>query len=136
MDIVTLTLAKKGAKKYTDEVISGLGKGIIYKGAVNYYNDLPNDASAGDCYSVLYKGSSGNISSGLEYVWGKVSGQNSFSWIQLGADINDFEDSSNKVVTINENSTDTQYPSAKCVYDLVGNVEELLTTLDTGSGVE
>jgi hypothetical protein len=40
------------------------------------------------------------------------------------------------VVTINENSTDTQYPSAKCVYDLVGNVEELLTTLDTGSGVE
>ena len=136
MDLVTLALAKKGAKQYTDDVVEGLGKGVIYKGAVNYYNDLPSDASAGDCYSVLYKGTSGNISSGLEYVWGKVSGQSSASWIQLGADINDFEDSSNKVVTINENSTDTQYPSAKCVYDLIGNVETLLENLDTGNGVE
>ena len=68
MDIVTLTLAKKGAKKYTDEVIEGLGKGIVYKGAVDYYNDLPNNASIGDCYSILYKGTSGTESSGLEYV--------------------------------------------------------------------
>lgn len=68
MDIVTLVLAKKGAKQYTDEAIEGLGKGIIYKGAVNYYNDLPNNASIGDCYSILYKGTSGTESSGLEYV--------------------------------------------------------------------
>lgn len=68
MDIITYSLCNKKSKEYTDNVIEGLGKGIIYKGAVNYYNDLPNDASAGDCYSVLYKGSSGNISSGLEYV--------------------------------------------------------------------
>ena len=67
MDIVTLTLAKKSAKKYTDEAIEGLGKGIVYKGAVNYYNDLPNNASIGDCYSVLYKGTSGIDPSGLEY---------------------------------------------------------------------
>ena len=136
MDIVTLTLAKKGAKKYTDEVVEGLGKGIIYKGAVNYYNDLPNNASIGDCYSILYKGTSGTESSGLEYAWGKISGQSSASWIQLGADISYAEDVNNKVVSIDENSTDTQYPSAKCVYDLVGNVETLLTALDTGNGVE
>lgn len=68
MDLVTLTLAKKGAKQYTDDAIEGLGKGIIYKGAVNYYNDLPNNASIGDCYSILYKGTSGTESSGLEYV--------------------------------------------------------------------
>ena len=68
MDIITYSLCNKKAKQYTDDVIEGLGKGIVYKGAVNYYNDLPNNASAGDCYSVLYKGSSGNISSGLEYV--------------------------------------------------------------------
>lgn len=75
MDIVTLTLAKKGAKQYIDEAIAGLGKGIIYKGAVNYYNDLPNNASIGDCYSILYKGISGTVPSGIEYVWGKVNGQ-------------------------------------------------------------
>ena len=45
------------------------------------------------------------------------------------------EVASNKVTTINSSSTDTQYPSAKCVYDLVGNIESLLETLDVGSGV-
>lgn len=136
MDIVTLALAKKGAKQYTDEAIEGLGKGIIYKGAVNYYNDLPNNASIGDCYSVLYKGTSGTESSGLEYVWGKINGQSAASWIQLGADISYAEDINNKVISIDENSTNTQYPSAKCVYDLIGNIEELLNNLDTGNGVE
>lgn len=68
MDLVTLALAKKGAKQYTDNVVEGLGRGITYKGAVNYYNDLPNDASIGDCYIVLYKGTSGNIPLNLEYI--------------------------------------------------------------------
>ena len=42
---------------------------------------------------------------------------------------------SNKVTSLSSASTDTQYPSAKCVYDIVGNVETLLTTLDIGNGV-
>lgn len=41
----------------------------------------------------------------------------------------------NKVTTISSSSTDTQYPSAKCVYDIVGDLETILETLDTGSGV-
>lgn len=92
MDIVTLTLAKKGAKKYTDEAITGLGKGIIYKGAVDYYNNLPNNASTGDCYSVLYQGTSGTTPFGAEYVWGKISGLSNEQWIKLGeeADLSDY----------------------------------------------
>lgn len=137
MDLVTLALAKKGAKQYTDNAIEALGKGIIYKGAVNYYNDLPNDVTIGDCYSVLYEGTSGSTPSGAEYVWGKINGQSAAAWIQLGKEIDtsSFEQVSNKVTTLDGNSTDTQYPSAKCVYDLIGDVETLLATLDTGSGV-
>ena len=45
------------------------------------------------------------------------------------------EDSVNKVTSLSSNSTDTQYPSAKCVYDMIGNVESVLTTLTTGNGV-
>ena len=45
------------------------------------------------------------------------------------------EDKSNKVAVINEYSTDEQYPTAKCVYKLVGNVESILETLDIGDGV-
>ena len=39
------------------------------------------------------------------------------------------EKSSNKVTSVSSSSTDTQYPSAKCVYDLVGDVETLLSAL-------
>ena len=39
------------------------------------------------------------------------------------------EDASNKVTSLSSSSTDTQYPSAKCVYDIIGNVETLLAAL-------
>ena len=39
------------------------------------------------------------------------------------------ENNTNKVKTLSSASTDTQYPSAKCVYDLVGDVESLLASL-------
>ena len=68
MDITTLALAKNSAKQYTDAAIEGIGRGIIYKGAVNYYKDLPKNASIGDCYSVLLKGSSGRELYGAEFV--------------------------------------------------------------------
>lgn len=37
------------------------------------------------------------------------------------------EDTTNKVTSISSSSTDTQYPSAKCVYDLIGDIETLLS---------
>lgn len=39
------------------------------------------------------------------------------------------EDKSNKVNSLSNASTDTEYPSAKCVYDIVGNVESLLAQI-------
>lgn len=41
----------------------------------------------------------------------------------------------NLVTSISSESTDSQYVSAKCVYDLIGNLETILNTLDIGSGV-
>lgn len=40
-----------------------------------------------------------------------------------------YEASANKVTTLSSASTDTQYPSAKCVYDLVGDIETLLAAI-------
>ena len=68
MDVITLSLAKKSAKAYTDQAIEGLGKGIVYKGAVDYYNSLPSNAELGNCYTVLYKGTTGTKESNAEYV--------------------------------------------------------------------
>lgn len=55
--------------------------------------------------------------------------------INSTTDTSGLESTSNKVTSISSSSTDTQYPSAKCVYDIVGNVETLLETLDVGEGV-
>lgn len=42
---------------------------------------------------------------------------------------------SNKVTSLSASSTDNQYPSAKCVYDLVGDIESLLNNINSGGGV-
>lgn len=44
--------------------------------------------------------------------------------------LSDKEDTSNKVTSISSSSTDTQYPSAKCVYDMVGDIETALDTIN------
>ena len=87
MDVVTLALAKKGAKSYTDAVIDNLPKGIVYRGSVNYYADLPNAAALGDCYTVTYKGSTGAEPFGAEYVWGLNTATNIREWIKIGEEI-------------------------------------------------
>lgn len=43
--------------------------------------------------------------------------------------LNEKQDTSNLVTSISSASTDTQYPSAKCVYDLLGNSEDLSEAL-------
>ena len=45
------------------------------------------------------------------------------------------EYTSNKVTSISSLSTDTEYPSAKCVYDLVGDLDTILQNLNNGGGV-
>ena len=45
------------------------------------------------------------------------------------------ESANNKTITISSSSTDNEYPSAKAVYDLIGDIESALETLDEGSGI-
>lgn len=40
-----------------------------------------------------------------------------------------YENTLNKVTSLSSSSTHTQYPSAKCVYDIVGDIETLLAAL-------
>ena len=44
-------------------------------------------------------------------------------------DISSKQDVSNLVTSLSASSTDTQYPSAKCVYDMIGDIEAVLTTI-------
>ena len=44
--------------------------------------------------------------------------------------LNAKENTSNKVTSLSSSSTDTQYPSAKCVYDLVGDINSALDSIN------
>lgn len=44
-------------------------------------------------------------------------------------DLSGYETVSNKVTSISALSTDTQYPSAKCVWDIVGDIESTINTI-------
>ena len=49
--------------------------------------------------------------------------------IDLNHDHTAYEEKSNKVTSLSSSSTDDEYPSAKCVYNIVGDIETLLAAL-------
>ena len=65
-----------------DNEIDQAKQAIHFKGFVNYYADLPNDAEENDAYTVLYSGSSGTDPDGTEYVYSDYEG--SLSWNPWG----------------------------------------------------
>jgi lysophospholipase L1-like esterase len=65
------------------QAIEALPNGLVYRGAVNYYNDLPTaNNKLGDTYSVKYQGETGTTADGNEYAWGEYDG--TLQWIKLG----------------------------------------------------
>ena len=46
--------------------------------------------------------------------------------------ITNMQTTTNLVTSLSASSTDTQYPSAKCVYDIVGDIETALNTINSG----
>lgn len=50
-------------------------------------------------------------------------------------DISGKEDTSNKVTSISSSSTDTQYPSAKCVYDAIGDADVNIQVIEEGTTI-
>ena len=70
------------------------------------------------------------IEDNAEYSWNRVDVQPVTDLSSLENRVTAIEDAmpamqttSNLVTSISSSSTDTQYPSAKCVYDIVGNIE-------------
>ena len=51
----------------------------------------------------------------------------------ISLNMSNYESVSNKVTSLSSQSTDTQYPSAKCVYDLIGPIDAALDTILNGS---
>ncbi len=88
-DIIARGLAGSGlaAANLANARIDALPKGVVYRGQVDYYNDLPNDAELGDMYTVKYLGTSGTTPSGAEYVWTEDNGVP--MWVQVTFSLDD-----------------------------------------------
>lgn len=77
------TYSVEQANNAIAQAIEALPNGLVYRGAVNYYKDLPTvNNELGDTYSVKYQGETGTTADGNEYAWGEYDG--SLQWIKLG----------------------------------------------------
>lgn len=84
-DMLARILAAQ-ALGYANNVIDQFGSGFAFRGAVDYYSDLPDSGNeAGDLYLVKYSGSSGTTPLNAEYAWGDDGGTD--GWIQVRGDI-------------------------------------------------
>lgn len=95
--------SKGGVIKVSNSYGSGIEQnGVIFATEISYsnYQTLTNKTFIG-------KGTLENV----------ITGKN-------------LETANNKVTSISSSSTDTQYPSAKCVYDLVGDINTALDTIN------
>ena len=87
---------------------------------------VEDGSSITDYSSKAYAISEGLITAGSAKEWAGKAADIAGS-IQTNLSLK--QDKSNLVTSINASSTDTQYPSAKCMYDIVGNVEALINAL-------
>ena len=85
------------------------------------YNDLLNKPTIppGVVVDQTYNSASANAQSGVA-----IAGA---GFLTQHQDISGKQDKSNLVTSLSSSSTDSQYPSAKCVYDLIGDIESVLS---------
>lgn len=63
---------------------------------------------------------------GVIYTGTPTNNRHATTKLYVDTAISGKEDASNKVTALSSSSTNDEYPSAKCVYDLIGDVESLL----------
>lgn len=132
MDAATYILCKSSAKKYTDQVTQSLMGGVHYRGSVNYYADLPNNAQEGDSYTVKYAGTSGSIADGTEYTWGYDTDLEDYIWVSFSKDA--YSKAETDVLLATEQAKTVGMSEGGSNYITVGGIRIYVsTTVPTGT---
>ncbi len=106
---VQLKLRKKVYNALTDAV----------NGVVVFDNSTGKIYVGGDCFSSEVSDASLNSNTGVLTIT-KVDSST------ITVNLTSFEQTSNKVTSLSDSSTDAQYPSAKCIYDIITDNEEVV----------
>lgn len=118
------------------EPTSGNVVAIYFTDAIDFYSGAYMNINNTGAYPIYYMGSPvgrGDIASSSVavfmfdgFIYHLIAGGASND---ASINVNLFERKANKVTSLSANSTDTQYPSAKCVYDILGDIETLLARI-------
>lgn len=58
-----------------------------------------------------------------------VATSGSYNDLTNKPDLSGYQTTTNLVTSVSSSSTDSQYPSAKCVYDIVGDIESAINII-------
>lgn len=104
-----------------DEIRESLSTVYKYKGSCTFANLPTTNRKVGDTYNVT----NAFTLDGVTYPAGTNVSWTGTEWDALAGDSSNKEDKGNKVTSLSASSTDTQYPSAKCVHDeLAGKADD------------
>lgn len=134
---VVLTLQNGSTIRFSvADLVSGLQSEITSTNKLN--SDLVDDTSCTNKFVTINEKQNWNNKyekpiNGITKNDLDMSVQNSLNLadtsLQSHQDITGKEDKNNKVTSISSSSTDEEYPSAKCVYDIVGDIATALDTI-------
>ena len=118
---VILNASDVGALPTSTAYVSSVNgqSGVVTVSVPTNTSDLVNDSGFLTSAVTTFNGQSGAVTYSAP-----VSSVNG----QTGA-VTGLQTTSNLVTSVSASSTNTQYPSAKCLYDLVGDIETLLTSI-------
>lgn len=116
--------------------LAAFPKGLVYRGAVDYYSQLPTStAKEGDAYTVRYTGSSGTTVDGTEYCFGMLNG--SLRWIAIGPDLSNILTQISRLqVDVGNRETRVtkeQYAYSTYDYDFTIDTNKFCEFMDGGS---
>lgn len=118
---------------------------VNYNGTIREFDiaqttDVPNiTATKSGTTTTIYKngtsiatiedGAQGDTGDSGVYIGTTAPTNDANVWIDTSGGADNVQTTSNLVTSLSSSSTNTQYPSAKCVYDIIGNLETLLASI-------
>ena len=120
-DTVSDSYTREETDEQLDEIRESLSTVYKYKGSCSFANLPTTNRKVGDTYNVT----NAFTIDGVTYPAGTNVSWTGTEWDALAGDSSNKEDKGNKVTSLSASSTDTQYPSAKCVHDeLTGKADD------------
>ena len=113
----------------TDSVTQSSTAALTSGGAYTALNGKQDTLTAGTGIDITNNTISVDSETATEVTLATVATTGAYSDLTGTPNLSGYQVTSNLVTSLSNVSTDVQYPSAKCVYDLVGDVETLISAL-------